>query len=97
VQIWNCFGFFQTTDLFGLVQFLGIDPYCDLRWWQDLVYGPYCQGNCAPLNDLMANIMWRTAKKDVLHQVHIWYSTSYALVAGRNVYRPAHEVFVTLV
>jgi len=80
VQIWNCFGFFPTTDLFGLVQFLGIDPYSDLRWWQDLVYGPYCQGNCTPLYDLMANIMWRTAKKDVLHQVHILISTLYVLL-----------------
>ncbi|XP_021928095.1 E3 ubiquitin-protein ligase SHPRH isoform X2 [Zootermopsis nevadensis] len=58
-------------DLFGLVQFLGIDPLCDLRWWQDLVYGPFCQGNYTPLYNLMAEIMWRTAKKDVLHQINI--------------------------
>ncbi|XP_069684447.1 E3 ubiquitin-protein ligase SHPRH isoform X2 [Periplaneta americana] len=58
-------------DLFGLVQFLGIDPYSDLRWWQDLVYGPYCHGDHASMHKLMSEIMWRTAKKDVLHQINI--------------------------
>lgn len=72
VQIQICCGCFQTADLFGLVQFLGIDPLCDLRWWQDLVYGPFCQGNYTPLYNLMAEIMWRTAKKDVLHQVYTY-------------------------
>ncbi|PSN49431.1 hypothetical protein C0J52_06590 [Blattella germanica] len=60
-----------TGNLFGLVQFLGIDPYCDIRWWQDLVYGPYCHGIYRPLHELMAGIMWRTAKKDVLQQINI--------------------------
>lgn len=75
LQIKKYSGCFQTADLFGLVQFLGVDPHCDLRWWQDLIYGPYCQGNCTPLYSLMAQIMWRTAKKDVLHQVHTYWLT----------------------
>ncbi|KAJ9598861.1 hypothetical protein L9F63_026604, partial [Diploptera punctata] len=49
----------------------GIDPHQDLRWWQDLVYGPYCHGDNKPLYELMGKIMWRTAKKDVLHQINI--------------------------
>jgi len=41
------------------------------QWWRHLVYDPYCHGNLTPMHDLLASLMWRTCKKDVLHQVGV--------------------------
>ncbi|XP_069742136.1 E3 ubiquitin-protein ligase SHPRH isoform X2 [Narcine bancroftii] len=58
-------------DLYGLILFLGVDPYCVKRWWDQLLYQPYCRKNPIPIYTLIAKIMWRTAKKDVLDQIQI--------------------------
>ncbi|GLG99404.1 E3 ubiquitin-protein ligase SHPRH [Gryllus bimaculatus] len=58
-------------DLFGLIQFLGVEPYCSQRYWTRCLYIPYCQGNTEPLHKLLDLIMWRTMKKDVLHEINI--------------------------
>lgn len=59
------------TDLYGLLLFLGRDPYWVQLWWQKLLYEPYCHGRQKPLERLVAEVMWRTAKEDVLEQV-LW-------------------------
>jgi E3 ubiquitin-protein ligase SHPRH len=59
------------TDLFGLLVFLGADPYCVDTWWDILVQGPFNGGNPAPLCDLVCPLMWRTAKVDVEDQINI--------------------------
>ncbi|CAB3388448.1 Hypothetical predicted protein [Cloeon dipterum] len=58
-------------DLFGLVLFLGVDPYCVDKWWQVLVQGPFLAGDPEPLCRLICPLMWRTLKVDVLEQIQL--------------------------
>lgn len=57
------------TDLYGLVLFLGVDPYWVKHWWHQLLYRPYRHGNTEPLYYVIAQLLWRSAKKDVIDQV----------------------------
>ncbi|XP_053829733.1 E3 ubiquitin-protein ligase SHPRH isoform X2 [Vidua macroura] len=84
-------------DLYGLVLFLGVDPYWVKHWWDQLLYRPYCRKNPQPLYSLIAKIMWRSAKKDVLDQIQIppqtenihWLQFS---PVERHFYHRQHEV-----
>ncbi|XP_029449895.1 E3 ubiquitin-protein ligase SHPRH [Rhinatrema bivittatum] len=58
-------------DLYGLVLFLDVDPYWVKYWWDKLLYRSYCRRNPQPLYHLIAKIMWRSAKKDVIDQIQI--------------------------
>lgn len=61
--------YFFHTDLYGLVLFLGVDPYWVKHWWDQLLYRPYRRGNTEPLYIVIAQLLWRSAKKDVIDQV----------------------------
>lgn len=50
-------------DLYGLVLFLGVDPYWVKHWWDQLLYRPYQRGNTEPLYHVIAQLLWRSAKK----------------------------------
>lgn len=65
----NNYNFFFAVDLYGLVLFLGVDPYWVKHWWHQLLYRPYRRGNTEPLYHVIAQILWRSAKKDVIDQV----------------------------
>nr|XP_006814870.1 PREDICTED: E3 ubiquitin-protein ligase SHPRH-like [Saccoglossus kowalevskii] len=58
-------------DMYGLLLFLGVDPYWVRHWWHRLLYQPYVHGNFTPINEVVAKVLWRTAKKDVLDQINI--------------------------
>ncbi|XP_078699866.1 LOW QUALITY PROTEIN: E3 ubiquitin-protein ligase SHPRH-like [Branchiostoma floridae x Branchiostoma belcheri] len=58
-------------DLYGLLLFLGVDPYWVKHWWERLLYQPYCHGNPRPMYEVISKVMWRTAKKDVLDQINL--------------------------
>ncbi|KAI3367521.1 hypothetical protein L3Q82_026377 [Scortum barcoo] len=58
-------------DLYGLVLFLGVDPYWVKHWWDQLLYRPYRHGNTEPLYCVIAQLLWRSAKKDVIDQIQI--------------------------
>uniref|UniRef100_A0A8D3AT54 SNF2 histone linker PHD RING helicase n=1 Tax=Scophthalmus maximus TaxID=52904 RepID=A0A8D3AT54_SCOMX len=58
-------------DLYGLVLFLGVDPYWVKYWWVQLLYRPYRHGNTEPLYNVITQILWRSAKKDVIDQIQI--------------------------
>ncbi|KAK2826564.1 hypothetical protein Q5P01_020778 [Channa striata] len=58
-------------DLYGLVLFLGVDPYWVKHWWDQLLYRPYRRGNTEPLYNVIAQLLWRSAKKDVIDQIQI--------------------------
>ncbi|XP_041809340.1 E3 ubiquitin-protein ligase SHPRH isoform X1 [Chelmon rostratus] len=58
-------------DLYGLVLFLGVDPYWVKHWWDQLLYRPYRRGNTEPLYCVIAQLLWRSAKKDVIDQIQI--------------------------
>ncbi|XP_041279427.1 E3 ubiquitin-protein ligase SHPRH isoform X1 [Onychostruthus taczanowskii] len=84
-------------DLYGLVLFLGVDPYWVKHWWDQLLYRPYCRKNPQPLYSLIAKIMWRSAKKDVLDQIQIPPQTEnihwlHFSPVERHFYHRQHEV-----
>ena len=58
-----------TSDLYGLFLFLGVEPYYRKTWWKKLLHEPFMSGNSKPLSDVLYNVMWRTAKKDVIGEV----------------------------
>lgn len=58
-------------DLYGLVLFLGVDPYWVKHWWDQLLYRPYQRGNTELLYNAVAQLLWRSAKKDVIDQIQI--------------------------
>ncbi|XP_076834961.1 E3 ubiquitin-protein ligase SHPRH-like [Brachyhypopomus gauderio] len=58
-------------DLYGLVLFLGVDPYWVKHWWEQLLYRPYRRGNTSPLYNVIGQLLWRSAKKDVIDQIQI--------------------------
>ncbi|XP_066452042.1 E3 ubiquitin-protein ligase SHPRH isoform X2 [Eleutherodactylus coqui] len=84
-------------DLFGLVLFLGVDPCWVKHWWDQLLYRPYCRRNPFPLYCLIAKIMWRSAKKDVIDQIQIPEQTEdvhwlHFSPVERHFYHRQHEV-----
>ncbi|XP_075195660.1 E3 ubiquitin-protein ligase SHPRH isoform X2 [Anomaloglossus baeobatrachus] len=84
-------------DLFGLVLFLGVDPYWVKHWWDQLLYRPYCRRNPLPLYRLIAKVMWRSAKKDVIDQIQIPEQTEdvhwlHFSPVERHFYHRQHEV-----
>ncbi|XP_075563191.1 E3 ubiquitin-protein ligase SHPRH [Pelecanus crispus] len=84
-------------DLYGLVLFLGVDPYWVKHWWDQLLYRPYCRKNPRPLYSLIAKIMWRSAKKDVIDQIQIPPQTEnvhwlHFSPVERHFYHRQHEV-----
>ncbi|XP_006024296.1 E3 ubiquitin-protein ligase SHPRH isoform X1 [Alligator sinensis] len=84
-------------DLYGLVLFLGVDPYWVKHWWDQLLYRPYCRKNPQPLYSLVAKIMWRSAKKDVIDQIQIPPQTEnvhwlHFSPVERHFYHRQHEV-----
>ena len=62
----------QLTDLYGLLLFLGVEPYWVRFWWNKILYEPYRHGNRDALEKVITEVLWRTAKKDVLEQVFHW-------------------------
>lgn len=84
-------------DLFGLVVFLGIEPYCVKHWWVRLLYHPYCKKNPQPLYSFIAKILWRSAKKEVIDQIQIPPQTEevhwlHFSPVERHFYHRQHEV-----
>ncbi|EPY84448.1 e3 ubiquitin-protein ligase SHPRH isoform 1 [Camelus ferus] len=84
-------------DLFGLVVFLGIEPYCVKHWWVRLLYRPYCKKNPQLLYSFIAKILWRSAKKDVIDQIQIPPQTEeihwlHFSPVERHFYHRQHEV-----
>ncbi|XP_015267531.1 PREDICTED: E3 ubiquitin-protein ligase SHPRH isoform X1 [Gekko japonicus] len=84
-------------DLYGLVLFLGADPYWVKYWWDQLLYRPYCRKKPQPLYSFIAKIMWRSAKKDVIDQIQIPAQTEdthwlHFSPVERHFYHRQHEV-----
>lgn len=59
------------NDVQGLLMFLKVDPYSIPHWWRECLYEPYCRGKKQPLEEVLRNLLWRTAKRDVLDQINI--------------------------
>ena len=59
------------NDLHGLLLFLNVDPYSLDFWWRKCLFEPYMRGQTRDLERVLCQILWRTAKKDVLDQINI--------------------------
>lgn len=74
VHRWGCTGTpierGSIHNLFGLVYFLDIHPYSNYKNFNSL-WLDYRAGKSNQLIKFLSKIMWRTCKKDVLHQIDI--------------------------
>lgn len=61
----------NTSDLYGLIEYLKISPYDDINVWNSLLYFPYLAGDKEPLLTFMSEVMWRSSKTDVIDQINI--------------------------
>lgn len=60
-------------DIFGLIDYLQMEPYNDFDTWKHILYNPYVKGNTEPMYNFLSKIMWRTSKTSVLDQVSLNY------------------------
>ena len=60
---------YYSADLYGLVLFLGVEPYCLLPWYHRLVWNPFLEGRESVMVSLFSKIMWRSSKADVAEEV----------------------------
>ncbi|GFS23980.1 E3 ubiquitin-protein ligase SHPRH [Elysia marginata] len=59
----------SVEDIYGLLLFLNVDPLRVQQWFRQLVWEPFCHGLQAPMHHALAQVFWRTAKKDVIDQL----------------------------
>ena len=52
-----------------MLLFLGVDPYWQKFWWNKLLFEPFIGGMKQPLYAAVSQVLWRTAKDDVIDQV----------------------------
>ncbi len=57
------------SDLYGLVLFLGVDPFSEFGWYKRLIWQPFLRGQEEPMLSLFARLMWRNSKADVADEV----------------------------
>uniref|UniRef100_A0A673KBQ7 SNF2 histone linker PHD RING helicase n=1 Tax=Sinocyclocheilus rhinocerous TaxID=307959 RepID=A0A673KBQ7_9TELE len=76
-------------DLYGLVLFLGVDPYWVKYWWDQLLYCPYRHGNTAPLYNVIGQLLWRSIQ--ILPQTEEIHWLNFSPVEG-HFYHRQHEV-----
>ena len=61
---------FFLQDIYGLLLFLSVQPYCEKSLWKRLLYEPYVrEKNARPLVEVLKRLFWRTLKQDVLNEV----------------------------
>uniref|UniRef100_T1JC89 RING-type domain-containing protein n=1 Tax=Strigamia maritima TaxID=126957 RepID=T1JC89_STRMM len=58
-------------DLYGLLLFLGTDPFSVRVWWRQCLFEPYCYGETEQMHRVLSSILWRTSKADVLNQIQL--------------------------
>ncbi|XP_077487970.1 E3 ubiquitin-protein ligase SHPRH isoform X1 [Amblyomma americanum] len=58
-------------DLYGLLLFLGEEPYDVKLWWSECLLLPYCCGDTEPLVSVLSRCFKRTMKRNVLDQIGV--------------------------
>ncbi|CAL1537482.1 unnamed protein product, partial [Lymnaea stagnalis] len=61
----------SVEDIFGLLLFLGVDPFMVQQWFRLLLWEPFCHGFPEPMHQALSQVLWRTAKKDVIDQINL--------------------------
>ena len=59
------------NDIYGLLYFIGEEPFHEKDYWQSMLYWPYASGNTEPMVTALSQCFWRTSKKDVWDQLGI--------------------------
>ena len=92
-------------DLYGLLLFLGVDPYSDRKWWQLALERPLAEGSAAalgrakkllqPLKD-GGGLLWRTRKQDVARELglkpqHVVVHRLRLSAVERHFYKRQHQ------
>ncbi|XP_049511078.1 E3 ubiquitin-protein ligase SHPRH isoform X3 [Dermacentor silvarum] len=58
-------------DMYGLLLFLGEEPYNVKLWWNECLLLPYCHGDTEPLVTVLSRCFKRTMKRNVLEQIGV--------------------------
>ncbi|XP_066137838.1 E3 ubiquitin-protein ligase SHPRH isoform X1 [Euwallacea fornicatus] len=59
------------SDIFGLIDYLQMQPYSDFNTWNHILYNPFVSGVTEPMYDFLSKVLWRTSKNSVLNQINI--------------------------
>lgn len=59
------------TDIYGLIDYLKMEPYADYDTWKHILYDPYLKGDKEPMYNFLGKVLWRTTKESVLDQINI--------------------------
>ncbi|XP_054724305.1 E3 ubiquitin-protein ligase SHPRH-like [Uloborus diversus] len=61
----------SVQDIYGLLEFLCVDPFYVKKWWKNLLYTPFIYGKSDALLSVLNEIMWMSRKKTVWAQLGI--------------------------
>ena len=59
------------SDLNGLFAFIRQDPFCEKRWFDEILLQPFYQGDKMPMALEVSKVLWRTTKKYIENQIHL--------------------------
>ncbi|KAF2879520.1 hypothetical protein ILUMI_26652 [Ignelater luminosus] len=59
------------SELYGLINYLQLNPYNEFETWKHLLYMPFLSGNEEPMLQFLAQVMRRNSKSDVMLQINI--------------------------
>lgn len=59
------------SDLHGLFSFIRQDPFCEKRWFDELLFQPFHLNDRVPMAEKVSQVMWRTTKKFVEDQINL--------------------------
>ncbi|CAG2112442.1 unnamed protein product, partial [Medioppia subpectinata] len=66
----------SVDDLYGLLLFIGEEPFHERHYWDKMLYYPYASGNYQPMVEALRKCFWRTSKQEVWDQLGIPAQTS---------------------
>lgn len=59
------------SDLNSLFKFIRQDPFCEKRWFDEILLHPFNSGDKMPMAIETSKVLWRTTKKFVENQVNL--------------------------
>ncbi|CAH1134952.1 unnamed protein product [Ceutorhynchus assimilis] len=59
------------SDIYGLIDYLKMEPYNDPATWRHILYDNYVRGDTKPMFEFLSKVLWRTTKDSVLDQINI--------------------------
>lgn len=59
----------EISDLYGLIEYLHMEPYNDPETWKHVLFDPFLKGDTKPLYEFLSQVLWRSSKDDISNQV----------------------------